>query len=237
MNTLKKQLVWITLFSIAMGFMETAVVVYLREIYYPNGFCFPLIPIDASIAQTEFYRELATIIMLLGIGILTGKTPSQKFSFFIYSFAIWDLFYYVFLKLLLDWPASLFTWDILFLIPVPWVGPVITPCIVSLTMIALTLIILYFHEKGISTKIHPKEWILLTLGSLTVILSFVWDYIKYINQGGETANIWTLSSHDAMFQDVSNYIPTSFNWWLFATGEGILIFTLLIYTRRIKNER
>ena len=113
-----------------MGFMETAVVVYLRKIYYPDGFQFPLIPIDADIALVEFLREAATITMLLGIGILTGKTSSQKFAFFIYCFAIWDIFYYVFLKVLLDWPESRFTWDIIILIPEHWVGHEIDPCII-----------------------------------------------------------------------------------------------------------
>src|SRR5271167_2605871 len=103
---LTKKTGWLTLFSIAMGFMETAVVIYLRKVYYPRGFQFPLVPIEPSIALTEFLREAATIIMLLGIGILTGKTRAQKFAFFIYCFAVWDIFYYVFLKIFLNWPES-----------------------------------------------------------------------------------------------------------------------------------
>lgn len=96
MKWITKTIVWLTLFSIAMGFMETAVVVYLRKIYYPGGFHFPLVPISSDIALIEFIREAATLIMLFGIGALTGKTVSQKFAFFIYCFAIWDIFYYVF---------------------------------------------------------------------------------------------------------------------------------------------
>src|SRR5215204_495359 len=138
MNPLTKKLIWVTIFSIAMGFMETAIVVYLRKIYYPGGFQFPLVPMEADLVLVEILREAATIIMLVGIGILIGKNTSQKFAYFIYCFAIWDLCYYIFLKLLLDWPESLLTPDILFLIPVPWVGPVIGPCIISMTMIVLT---------------------------------------------------------------------------------------------------
>ena len=222
MNSLRKKIIWLTLFSIAMGFMETAIVVYLRKIYYPNGFGFPLIPIDPDIALIEFFREAATIIMLLGIGILTGKTASQKFAFFIYCFAIWDIFYYVFLKLLIDWPESLSTWDILFLIPVPWVGPVIAPCIVSATMIVLALYIVFYQEKGINTKIKPREWGLLNLGSLTVIVSFMWDYFRYINQNNSEKHIWTLSSKKPLFNEITGYIPTDYNWWLFSLGEIII---------------
>ncbi|MBK6833902.1 MAG: hypothetical protein IPG89_06345 [Bacteroidetes bacterium] len=66
--------------------------------------------------------------MLVGAGIIAGKTRLTRFAYFIIAFAIWDIFYYVFLYVLLQWPESLFTWDILFLVPVPWTGPVIAPC-------------------------------------------------------------------------------------------------------------
>ena len=114
MNLIIKNTIWVILFSIAMAYLESAVVVYLREIYYPEGFIFPLTPIDSTIAITEFWREVATLVMLLGIGILTGKSAPQRLAFFLLSFAIWDIFYYVFLYVLLGWPASLMTWDILF---------------------------------------------------------------------------------------------------------------------------
>ncbi|MBN2481771.1 MAG: hypothetical protein JXB19_08530, partial [Bacteroidales bacterium] len=130
-----KTWIWLTLFSIAMGFMESAVVVYIREISYPEGFDFPLVPMDNTLEVTEILREAATMIMLLAAGYLGGRTLSERFTWFLYCFAIWDIFYYVFLKLLLGWPASFMTWDILFLIPVAWTGPVITPVIISLTMI------------------------------------------------------------------------------------------------------
>ena len=135
----------ITIFSIAMGFMESSVVVYLREILYPGGFDFPLAPINLHLAITELIREAATLIMLLTIGIIAGRTASERFAWFIFSFAIWDLFYYIFLKLLLGWPESLLTWDILFLIPITWVGPVISPVLVALTMILLAVIIIYYN--------------------------------------------------------------------------------------------
>ena len=98
--TWKKTLLWVAIFSTAMGYLECTVVVYLREIYYPGGFNFPLAPIDKPIAITEIGREAATLVMLLGIGFLAGKTAVQRFAYFIYSFAIWDIFYYVFLKVL-----------------------------------------------------------------------------------------------------------------------------------------
>jgi hypothetical protein len=234
MNPLNKKLVWLTLFSIAMGFMESAVVVYLREIYYPNGFSFPLVPIENDIALVEFLREAATIIMLFGIGVLTGKTQAQRLAFFIYCFAIWDIFYYVFLKMLMDWPASFMEWDILFLIPVPWVSPVIAPCMVSLTMILLALAIVFFQERGINTQFNWKDWAGFILGSLTIIASFVWDYFLYVGKVNAKSTCWTLSSDNSLFQDIAAYVPTEFNWSLFLLGEAVLLVGIVLYIKRIR---
>lgn len=234
MKPITKTILWLTAFSIAMGYLETAVVVYLRKIYYPEGFQFPLTPITQDIAVAEFWREAATLVMLVGIGVLAGKNSLQRFAFFIYSFAIWDIFYYVFLKVLLDWPESLFTWDILFLIPVPWVGPVIAPCIVSLTMIALTLLIVYYQESGRHIYFSLVDKILLISGSFVVILSFVWDYIMYLTTNATGNAAWTLSGNSDMFNEISAYVPVSFNWWLFSIGEGILLLQLFFLVKKTK---
>jgi hypothetical protein len=232
MRPITKTIIWLTLFSIAMGYMETSVVVYLRKIYYPEGFKFPLIPVSKDIAITEFFREVATIIMLIGVGVMAGKNATQRFIFFLFSFAIWDIFYYVFLKVLLDWPESFFTWDILFLIPVPWVGPVIAPIIISLSMILLSLLIIYYQEKGKHVTFSFFEWILLIFGSITTMISFMWDYIIYISKYGAEKAAWTLSSDQDMFNEVSHYIPIYFNWWLFGLGEAMIMSAIiLIYTR------
>lgn len=105
---------WVALYSIAMGFLESAVVVYLRNIYYPYGFDFPLSPLDSSDTLVELIREAATMVMLATVSIIAGKNFTQRLAFFLLSFAIWDLTYYLFLYLLIGWPQSALTWDILF---------------------------------------------------------------------------------------------------------------------------
>jgi hypothetical protein len=95
-TNMTKTIVWLTAFSIAMGFLESAVVIYIREMYYPAGFNFPLVDIKRNIVVVELWRELATIIMLAAIGYLTGRTKAQQFVFFLFSFGVWDIFYYVF---------------------------------------------------------------------------------------------------------------------------------------------
>ncbi len=231
--TLNFRLAWLFLYSLAMGFMESAVVVYLRRLYYPDGFQFPLVPMEAVVAITELGREAATIIMLLAVGMLAFRKASERFAGFIFCFAVWDLVYYLFLKILLDWPVSWMTPDILFLIPVPWTGPVIAPCLVSCTMILLSLLLLVYSSKGISTRLLRKDWILLISGSLVVILSFLWDYI---NTTPGNSSVETGSMTEDLRYTYQAYIPGPFAWPVFLIGEGILLWGIAELGIRFKNK-
>jgi hypothetical protein len=187
-----------------------------------------LTPIEVNIGVTEILREAATLIMLITIGIVAGKTKLQRFSFFIFCFGIWDIFYYVFLKILLDWPANPFDWDILFLIPVPWVGPVIAPCILSLTMIAFAIMFTSFERH---LKVKTSDWLMLSAGSLVIIFSFIYDYIRILISQKNSEN------SKALLSEMNNYIPGSYHWWIFIAGECILMITmLLIFKRNKKSE-
>jgi hypothetical protein len=144
-------------FAIAMGYLEAAVVVYLRELYYPEGFYikekvkFPFIkfgvvaelkPFPKKIIFTEIGRESATIIMLAGFAFVAGNSFATSAAYFLILFGVWDIFYYVFLKIILNWPESFSTTDVFFLIPVPWIGPVWLPIFLSGILIAIGLIVL-----------------------------------------------------------------------------------------------
>jgi hypothetical protein len=219
----KQVLLWVTLFSISMGYLESAVVVYLREIMYPAGFTFPMVPINERLAYTELFREIATLVMLCAIGTMAGRTRTEKFAYFIYSFAIWDGFYYVFLKAILNWPGSLFTWDILFLIPVTWTGPVIAPLISSLSMVLLATPILILTRKYKEVKFVAKEWIILVAGAVMVFFAYIWDYARYVLDNFSMDEIWSVPGKEAMYNLSVRYVPVSFNWILFLTGEGIIV--------------
>jgi hypothetical protein len=234
---IRKTIFWLTLFSIAMGYLETAIVVYMRKLYYPGGFQFPLVPISPDIAITEFWREAATIVMLAGIGILAGKNGPQRFVFFLYAFAIWDIFYYVFLYVLLLWPQSLFTWDILFIIPVPWVGPVLCPCLVSLTMIALMCSTIYWQVKGKSAKLTWKEGSVLLMGCIIVITSFVWDYLEFVHAHPTGKSSFTLSHNKELFSEGTTYIPKEFSWMMFWCGQIMLTGGVLLFHLRMRKEK
>jgi len=232
MTNLRKLLIYVTLFAIAMGFLESAVVVYLREILYPGGFAFPLSPVPANLAVTELLRELATLVMLVTIGVVVSNRFSTGFAWFIYSFAIWDIFYYIFLKLLVGWPASLFTWDVLFLIPTTWTGPVLAPVLVSLTMILLALVILVQAERGKETRIVPVEWAMLVLGSLVLILAFIFDYSDHMLTHFSILGMMEIKNPEVL-EVATRYIPQRFPWWIFSGGIIIILGSIGSYWRRI----
>ncbi len=221
----------VTLFSIAMGLLESAVVIYMREILYPEGFGFPLSPVQPDLMLTELLREGATLVMLLSIGFLAGRNASERFAWFLYAFAVWDIFYYVFLWLLIGWPESLMTYDVLFLLPSTWIGPVVTPLIVSLTMIGFALLILVINKKDI--KIPGISWLLLITGSVTLILGFIWDYSAFIMESMTIRDIWTLPKEEVL-ELATRYIPQKFNWFLFLLGEIEILSGILVYYLRFR---
>jgi hypothetical protein len=212
--------------------LESAIVVYLREHYYPDGFAFPLMLVSRTVAITEFFRELATLIMLLAVGYLTGRNIQERLACFIYAFAIWDIFYYVFLYLILGWPQSLFTWDVLFLLPAMWTGPVIAPVLTSLNMILLACSILFYSEKINNTKLTKIEWGLFIVGSLIVVIGFMQEFLLYVHNyfswGDMVSNLFR---HDVLILSMK-FIPTHFPWWTYVLGQGLIFITTLWYIYR-----
>ncbi len=235
MTSTRNKIIFLTTFSIAMGFLEAAVVVYLRQLYYPEGFAFPLRFTAIEEISVEYLREISTIVMLFSIGIVTGRNFYERLSYFLFCFGIWDIFYYVWLKVLLNWPPSFLTWDILFLIPVVWAGPVLAPIICAATMIIIAGCILHFQQKGYLVRINFLEWVLLCSGASFIFATFVWDYSKIMIQGGIISRFLALGT-DLHFQKmVAHYIPTDYQWPLFILGESLILSFVVLYCKRIKS--
>jgi hypothetical protein len=227
-------LVWVALFAIAMGYLESAVVVYIRAIYYPEGFAFPLKMMSDTILLTEFFRELATLVMLSGIGIIAGRSRIERFGLFIYAFGWWDIFYYVFLKLLIDWPESLFTWDILFMIPTTWVGPVIAPCINAFTMIILGGLISRCQGKTRKAGLKLSEWALLILGSIVLLVAYMQDYSRYMLGEYSFRQLFLSLPDKGMLDHATKYAPLHFGWINFSIGQGLILLGVIFYYFRMK---
>jgi hypothetical protein len=162
-----KKLIGLSIFGIAFGWLEAVVVVYIRRILPED--CWKLIydiPTliqflkDYKILFIEQTREASTIVILTCVAILSGTKFKERLAYFLWIFGTWDIFYYIFLKLWLDWPESLLTIDILFLIPVPWIAPVILPVICSLLMMAATIYLLktgHFFASSKKYKVLARQ--------------------------------------------------------------------------------
>lgn len=207
----------ITVFGIAMGIMEAVIVVYLRELFFPHGFGFPMtIPDNELILVAELAREVTTIVMLIALAWAVSRSYPGRFAWFLFAFAVWDIIYYIGLKIFLDWPESLFTWDILFLIPVTWVGPVMAPVLCSLLMIILAFAFLKTEDSG--KRVQKMDWALIWLGAVIIFITFIQDFGLLIISNGLTTNIFNLSESREYQNLVSTYVPEYFNWPLFLAG-------------------
>lgn len=166
---------WVALFAIAFGYVEASVVVYLRAIYYPDMFEFPLKMIRTDHLVVELFREAATIVMLVAVGVLAGARGWQRFGFFLIAFGVWDIFYYVWLKVTLNWPATPADWDVLFLIPLPWIGPVYSAASVALLMTVCGTDIVVRTSHGRHFKPTFLSWLLAIAATASILYSFMHD--------------------------------------------------------------
>jgi hypothetical protein len=195
---------WLTVvvFGIAMAWMESAVVFYLRTLSdriqpYQND---PL-PAVAGLDLVEVVREAATLIMLFTMGMLAGRTWRSRWGYAAIAFGVWDIFYYVFLKVITGWPHAFADWDVLFLLPLPWWGPVISPVLIALLMIIWgTLATQWEHRLEPSFRTEWKAWTLNFAGMALALYVFMKDAIRVAGKGEDALRA---------------LLPTRFDWPLF----------------------
>jgi hypothetical protein len=191
----------IVIFSIAFAAIESAVVHYLHMHFFPDGFSFPLPEWDPHFVSVEVGREAATVVVMFTVAYLAHQRWWGRFAWFMLIFGIWDIFYYVWLVVFEDWPESIFTPDLLFMIPVPWAGPVLSPVLVSIGLIVCAVLLLAGLDRGRGGP--SKITCALTLAGWFVILAaFMWEAPRI------------LEDNDA----------GPFNWWIF--GTGMLVWTI-----------
>jgi hypothetical protein len=212
-----KNVILVILFAIAMAYFESAVVVYLRAMYGIKDLIRDTNLVADAYTFIEIGREAATLIMLFMIGLIAGNTWPKKISYSILAFGVWDIFYYIWLYIFIQWPKSLFDWDILFLIPLPWWGPVITPVIISVLLITISYLIII----ETNFKITLFDYTAFSLSILTILYVFMEDGIKVILFSGG---------------NLTEVRPTSFNWivFLIAYFVMILISVKVFYPKRRK---
>ena len=185
-------------FAIAMACVEAASVFYIRalvdriEPYQAN----PL-PINAALRNVELWREVATLVMIATLGMLAGRSWRRRAGYAAIAFGAWDILYYVFLHLISGWPRTLLDWDILFLLPLPWWGPVLAPVSIALVMIVWGTLATQLDDGATDAR-----WTR-ALGCVGIVLAlavFMIDALRALPDGREA---------------VLQVLPTTFNWPLF----------------------
>jgi len=198
----------VVVYAIAMALLEAAVVTYLRTLigrvdpYHPV----PL-PVPAWLMRIELAREAATLVMLATVAWLAGRDRRSRLGYFLIAFGVWDLFYYVFLVPMTGWPRSPLDWDILFLIPLPWWGPVIAPASIAALMVAGGTLASQFARGGRS--VWPRAWPLAVgmAGVALALYAFMADALH--------APHWNA-------QALASLLPTRFDWGIFALALALM---------------
>ena len=192
----------VVVFAIAMAWVESASVLYIRalvdriEPYQAN----PL-PLNGTehgaLGNVELTREAATLVMIAAVGLLAGHTWRRRAGYAALAFGLWDIFYYVFLRLMSGWPRTLLDWDILFLLPLPWWGPVLAPVSIALLMILWGTLATQSRDEAINAR---WEWGLAGIGTALALAVFMIDAWQALPHGRDA---------------VLRVLPDDFNWPLF----------------------
>lgn len=216
---------WFTVvvFAMAMAWVESAVVYYLRthldriEPHQAN----PL-PLIGALGPVELVRELATMIMLLTVGVLAGRTWRERFGYAFIAFGTWDIFYYVFLKVMCGWPHSLLDWDILFLLPLPWWGPVLAPMLIASLMIVWGTLASRVKTDPFPWLSNGRGWVLCFPGTILALFVFMADALRVASRGAGA---------------IREVLPTEFNWWLFLIALALMAAPLVQEVWRLRPRR
>ena len=208
MRDLFKRLGIVLIYAIAMAWVESAVVVYLRT---PIGRVIPYqpdpLPLSVGLGWIEVVREAATLVMLWAVGCLAGRTWRGRLGYALIIFGVWDIFYYIFLVPMSGWPQSLLDWDVLFLIPLPWWGPVLSPVLISLLMIIGGVLAVLGEQTPNPAWPRWQAWALNGCGVGLALCTFMSTALKVIGDGEEA---------------IRQALPVSFNWLLFGTALVLL---------------
>ena len=215
---------WLTVaaYAVGMAWVESAVVFYLRTLsdrIDPHQ-VEPLPRVD-GLASVELIREAATLLMLITVGMLAGKNWRSRWGYAAIAFGVWDIFYYVFLKVITGWPNSLNDWDILFLLPLPWWGPVIAPVLIASLMIVWgTLASQWEHQRPFRSE--WRAWGLNFAGCSLALYVFMEDAIRVVGQGEDALRMM---------------LPVRFDWPLFLIALMLMSAPVLSCGRQIRRVR
>jgi hypothetical protein len=208
----------VVVFALAMAWVESAVVFYIRTmIDRIQPYQADPLPLIGTLGPVELMREVATMVMLFTVGLLAGRNWRSRLGYSALAFGVWDIFYYVFLKVMCGWPNSLADWDILFLLPLPWWGPVWAPVAIATLMILWGTLASQFETDG-PGRGHRRAWLLNVTGMALALYVFMADTLR-VADGGVDA--------------IRNVLPARFNWPLFSAALGLMAAPVIQLGRRV----
>ena len=180
MNDLTKRFLWLSVYAVAMALLEAVVVVYIRHGMLQASYDHVTL---TRYMTMEMWREGGTLVMLVAVGWLAGRRGVERWAYGLFAFGMWDIGYYVWLKVLIDWPATLLDWDILFLIPLRWWGPMLSPVLIAALICVTAVLAMARLTQGESLGItHPRVGIGV-VGGLLALYVFMSDSLHALLQG------------------------------------------------------
>jgi hypothetical protein len=212
LRRIQKHLIVVGLFAIAMAYIESAVVVYLRAVYKIDNLMLDMPPMTEHLILIEIGREICTLVMLVTVGWVAGRQRQSRIGYVVFAFGLWDIFYYIWLYVFIGWPTSLLDWDVLFLIPLTWWGPVLSPVLISLLFVVGGIIAILKEEKNKKLHFTLLERSVTVISTLLILYVYMNDAIHALPLGLEAVRIAR---------------PTSFNWPLYLVAVCGLVFSLL----------
>jgi hypothetical protein len=190
----------VMVFAMAMAWVESASVFYIRTLVDRiEPYQAQPLPLNDGLGYVELWREAATLVMLAALGLLAGRTWRQRAGYAALAFGAWDIFYYVFLRVMTGWPRTLLDWDVLFLLPLPWWGPVLAPVSIALLMMVWGTL----ATQSDASADGPWTWAVAAVGIALALGVFMVDAWRALPHG-----------RDAVLE----VLPTLFNWPLFVVA-------------------
>lgn len=206
---------FVVTFAAGMAWVEAACVYYLRVMVDRiEPYQLDPLPFRGNLGDVELVREAATLLMLAMIGMLAGRAWRARLGYAAIAFGAWDILYYVFLRVMSGWPASVFDWDILFLLPLPWWGPVLAPVCIAVAMIVWGTLVTQWHDRIPATRLTHASWGICGAGVLLALGIFMADAIRAVPAGADA---------------IRQVLPAPFNWPVFGAAL-LLMITPLAHT-------
>jgi hypothetical protein len=187
--------VGVIVYAVAMAYLEAAVVIYLRQaLGMPTGSIFPvdLAPLGNPSGFIEVGREAATLLMIGAVAWIAGRSPLERLAWAGVVFGIWDIGYYAWLWVFSGWPPTVGTWDLLFLLPAPWAGPVWAPIAVSVALTGFGLAYAARLRSGGSLRFGRLHLAALLLAGAIIVASFLLNAGVVLDGGTPTSFAWPI---------------------------------------------